>query len=212
VERAKNLRVRQVVPKRYDFAVLGPALTVLAYLVGSISFGLLLAAEQGVDLRSIGSGNIGATNVGRALGKSTGRKVMLLDMLKGFVPVALARWVFDLSWPWITVIGIVAVLGHVFPIWHGFRGGKGAATAGGALLAALPAIGGATVLTFVVVKKLSRRASVASLSAATMAAALTMTFDGRQWPIQLAVGLWVIVVWRHTENIARLLRGEEPPG
>jgi glycerol-3-phosphate acyltransferase PlsY len=192
--------------------VIGPALTVLAYLVGSISFGLLLASEQGVDLRSIGSGNIGATNVGRALGKSTGRKVMLLDMLKGFIPVALARWVFDLSWPWITVIGIVAVLGHVFPIWHGFRGGKGAATAGGVLLAALPAIGGATLLTFVVVKKLSRRASVASLSAATLAAALTMAFDGRQWPIQLAVGLWVIVVWRHSENIARLLRGEEPPG
>jgi glycerol-3-phosphate acyltransferase PlsY len=211
VERAKNLRIRRG-PKRYDFAVIGSALTVLAYLLGSISFGLLLASEQGVDLRNIGSGNIGATNVGRALGKSTGRKVMLLDMLKGFIPVALARWVFDLSWPWITVIGIVAVLGHVFPIWHGFRGGKGAATAGGVLLAALPAIGGATLLTFVVVKKLSRRASVASLSAATLAAALTMAFDGRQWPIQLAVGLWVIVVWRHSENIARLLRGEEPPG
>jgi glycerol-3-phosphate acyltransferase PlsY len=192
--------------------VIGSALTVLAYLLGSISFGLLLASEQGVDLRSIGSGNIGATNVGRALGKSVGRKVMLLDMLKGFVPVALARWVFDLSWPWITVIGIVAVLGHVFPIWHGFRGGKGAATAGGVLLGALPAIGGAALLTFVIVKKLSRRASVASLSAATLAAALAMTLDGRQWPIQLAVGLWVIVVWRHSENIARLLRGEEPPG
>jgi glycerol-3-phosphate acyltransferase PlsY len=64
----------------------------------------------------------------------------------------------------------------------------------------------------VLVKKVSRRASVASLSAATLAAALTMAFDGRQWPIQLAVGLWILVVFRHTENIARLLRGEEPPG
>jgi glycerol-3-phosphate acyltransferase PlsY len=192
--------------------VLGPALTLAAYLVGSISFGLVFASRKGVDLRAIGSGNIGATNVGRALGKTTGRKVMLLDILKGFVPVVLARWVFDLSWPWITLVGIAAALGHVFPIWHGFRGGKGAATAGGVLLGALPPIGGATLITFVLVKKLSRRASVASLSAATLAAALTIALDGRQWPIQLAVGLWIIVVLRHAENIGRLLRGEEPPG
>jgi glycerol-3-phosphate acyltransferase PlsY len=192
--------------------VLGPALTVGAYLVGSISFGLLLASQQGVDLRSIGSGNIGATNVGRALGGRTGRTVMLLDMLKGFVPVALARWVFDLPWPWVTAVGIAAVVGHVVPIWHSFRGGKGVATAGGVLLAALPPIGAATLATFIVVKKSSRRASVASLSAATVAVALTMGLDGRQWPIQLAVGLWLIVVLRHIENIARLLRGEEPPG
>jgi len=192
--------------------VLGAALTVAAYLIGSISFGLLYASEQGIDLRGIGSGNIGATNASRALGKRTGRKVMLLDMLKGFVPVAVAHWVFNLSWPWITAVGIAAVLGHMFPIWHGFRGGKGAATAGGVLLAALPPIGAAALGTFVLVKKVSRRASVASLSAATLAAALTMAFDGRQWPIQLAVGLWILIVFRHTENIARLLRGEEPPG
>lgn len=191
--------------------MLGPALTVAAYLLGSISFGLLLASRQGVDLRSIGSGNVGATNVGRALGKSAGRKVMLLDMLKGFVPVVLARWVFAVSWPWITAVGIAAVIGHVWPIWHGFRGGKGAATAGGVLLAALPPIGGATLLTFLAAKKLSRRASVASLSAATLAAAVTMVFDGRQWPVLLTVGLWLIIVLRHRKNIARLLRGDEPP-
>lgn len=191
--------------------MLGPFLTLAAYLAGSISFGLLLARREGVDLRSIGSGNIGATNVGRALGKSRGRQVMLLDMLKGFVPVALARWVLNLSWPWVTAVGIAAVLGHVLPIWHGFRGGKGAATAGGVLLAALPPIGGATLLTFVVVKKVSRRASVASLSAATLAACLVLLFDGRQWPVLLGLGLWLIIVVRHAGNIARLLRGEEPP-
>jgi len=192
--------------------VLGPALTLVAYLAGSISFGILFASREGVDLRTIGSGNVGATNVGRALGKGTGRKVMLLDMLKGFVPVALAHWAFELPWPWITGVGIAAALGHVFPIWHGFRGGKGAATAGGVLLGALPRVGVATLITFVLVKKLSRRASVASLSAATVAAALTIAFDGRRWPIQLAAGLWIIVVLRHARNIVRLLRGEEPPG
>jgi glycerol-3-phosphate acyltransferase PlsY len=191
--------------------VLGPALTLAAYLLGSVSFGLLFASRQDVDLRTIGSGNIGATNASRALGKTTGRKVMLLDMLKGFVPVVLARWAFDLSWPWITAVGIAAAVGHVFPIWHAFRGGKGAATAGGVLLGALPSVGVATLLTFVLVKKLSKRASVASLSAATVAAALTLAFDGREWPIRLAVGLWIIVVLRHADNIARLLRGEEPP-
>lgn len=192
--------------------MLGPVLTLAAYLAGSVSFGLLLAGRQGVDLRSVGSGNIGATNVGRALGRSKGRQVMVLDMLKGFIPVALARWVLDLPWPWVTAVGIAAVLGHVLPIWHGFRGGKGAATAGGVLLGALPVIGGATLVTFGLVKKLSRRASVASLSAATLAAILTMVLDGRLWPIQLALGLWFLVVVRHIGNIARLLRGEEPPG
>jgi len=192
--------------------VLGPALTLAAYLVGSISFGLLLAGKEGVDLRSIGSGNIGATNVGRALGKSKGRQVMLLDTLKGLIPVALARWALDLPWPWVTAVGIAAVLGHVLPIWHGFRGGKGAATAGGVLLAALPPIGAATLITFVVVKRLSRRASVASLGASTTAAILVLGFDRRQWPIVLVLGLWVIVVVRHSANIARLLRGAEPPG
>ncbi len=190
--------------------MLGPALTLAAYLLGSVSFGLLFAARQGVDLRAIGSGNIGATNVGRALGKATGRKVMLLDMLKGFLPVALARWGFDLPWPWITAVGIAAALGHVFPIWHAFRGGKGAATAAGVLLGALPPIGLATLVTFVLVKKVSKRASAASLSAATVAAALTIGLDGREWPIRLAMALWIIVVLRHLENIVRLLRGEEP--
>jgi len=199
-------------PKRYDSAVLGPVLTVAAYLLGSISFGLVFAARQGADLRAIGSGNIGATNVGRALGKGTARKVMVLDMLKGFIPVVLARWAFDLPWPWITAVGIAATLGHVFPIWHSFQGGKGAATAAGVLLGALPPIGVATLLTFGVVKKFSRRASVASLSAATVAAALAIAIDGRQWPIQLAAGLWIIVVLRHAGNIVRLLRGEERPG
>lgn len=192
--------------------MLGPALTLAAYLLGSVSFGLMMASGAGVDLRGIGSGNTGATNVGRALGKSSGRKVLLLDMLKGFIPVFLARWAFELPWPWITAVGISAAVGHCYPIWHGFRGGKGAATAAGVMLAALPLIGVATLLAFVVVKKLSQRTSVASLASATLAPLMTMAFDGRQWPIQLAMGLWVLVLWRHSDNIVRLLKGEEPPG
>lgn len=192
--------------------MVGPVLTIAAYLFGSISFGLIFAKRRGIDLRSIGSGNIGATNVGRALGKQTGRLVLVLDMLKGFVPVALARWAFDLPWPWITAVGLAAALGHVFPIWYGFRGGKGVATSGGVLLAALPPIGALTLLTFVVVKKWTRLASVGSLSAATVGAALTLVLDGGEWPVLLATGLWFLVVLRHWGNLIRLLRGEERVG
>lgn len=192
--------------------MLGPALTLAAYLIGSISFGLLEASRQGVDLRHIGSGNVGATNVARALGRGTGRKVLLLDMLKGLLPVAAARWAFDLSWPWITAVGIGAVVGHCFPIWHGFRGGKGAATSGGVLLGALPPIGAVTLATWAVAKKVTRRASVASLSAATLGAGLAILGYGTQWPARLAIGLWFLIVVRHASNIGRLLRGEEPPG
>lgn len=192
--------------------MLAPALTVAAYLVGSISFGLLEASRRGVDLRSIGSGNVGATNAARALGRSTGRKVLLLDMLKGLLPVALARWVLELSWPWISAVGMAAAVGHCFPVWHGFRGGKGAATAGGVLLGALPLIGLVTLATWASVKKISRRASVASLSAATVGAGLAVVRYGTDWPGRLAVGLWVLIVIRHASNIGRLLRGEEPAG
>lgn len=187
-------------------------MTIAAYLLGSVSFGLIIARRRGVDLRTIGSGNIGATNAGRALGKPTGRLVMVLDMLKGFVPVALARYALDLPWPWITAVGLAAAVGHVFPIWYGFRGGKGAATSGGVLLGALPPIGLATLLTFVVAKRWSRLASVGSLTAATVGAGLTLFVDGRQWPVLLATGLWVLVVIRHAGNIVRLLRGEERIG
>lgn len=192
--------------------MVGPALTIASYLLGSVSFGLIFAKRRHVDLRAVGSGNIGATNVGRALGKRAGRVVLLLDMLKGFFPVALAHWVFDLSWPWITAVGLAATIGHVFPIWYGFRGGKGAATSGGVLLAALPPIGALTLLTFVVAKRWTRLASVGSLAAATVGAVLTLVVDGGEWPVLLATGLWFLVVLRHWGNIVRLLRGEERAG
>ena len=190
----------------------GPVLTVASYLLGSIGFGLLVARRRNVDLRTVGSGNIGATNVGRVLGWRAGFVVLVLDMLKGFVPVAVARWGLDLTWPWITAVGLAATLGHVFPIWHGFRGAKGAATAGGVLIAALPAIGVATLVTYVAALKWTHVGSIGSLSAASVGAILTLFFDGREWPVTLATGLWLLVVLRHFGNLMRLLRGEERIG
>lgn len=191
--------------------MIGPALAVVAYLLGSVSFGLVIAGRRGVDLRAIGSGNIGATNVSRALGKKTGRLVMVLDMLKGLIPVVVARWVLDLDWPWIAATGWAATIGHVFPIWHALRGGKGAATAGGVLLGALPDVGVLSLLAFLVARKMSRRASVASLLSGTVGTFAALALYGEGWPFYLAAGLWFIVVLRHYENIGRLLRGEEPP-
>ena len=186
-------------------------LVVSAYLLGSVSFALIAARRRGIDLRSVGSGNLGATNVARALGSKTGRIVMLLDGLKGFLPTAIAHWAIPQDWPTIVAAGWAATIGHCFPIWHSFAGGKGAATSAGVLLGAIPGVGALAACTFILTKKLSRRASVASLSAASLAAVAAFFLYGNSWPTYLACGLWLLIVIRHTDNIGRLLRGEEPP-
>jgi acyl phosphate:glycerol-3-phosphate acyltransferase len=191
-------------------AVLGPALTLLAYLLGSIGTGLLLARRRGVDLRSIGSGNIGATNVGRALGKGTGRLVLVLDALKGFVPALLARLMLGPADPWTAATGFAAAFGHCFPVWHGFRGGKGAATAAGVLLAVVPPAGVLAGLTFFGLRKASRRASVGSLGGAAVGATATLALGAGRWPSLMALGLLLLVVLRHRDNLGRLLTGREP--
>lgn len=192
--------------------MLGPALTLGSYLLGSISTGLLLARERGVDLRQVGSGNVGATNVGRALGKRAGRMVLVLDAAKGALPALLARATLGADDPWTAATGAAAAVGHCYPIWHGFDGGKGAATAAGVLLVLSPPAGLAAAGTYVALKKVSRRASVGSLGGALVGAGVTLGLHGpgspRTW---MAAGLLALVVLRHRDNIERLWRGEEPP-
>jgi len=191
--------------------LLGPALVALGYLLGSISFGLVLAARRGVDLRAEGSGNIGATNVSRVLGKKAGRIVMALDAIKGLVPALTAALLLGVDDPWTAATGVAAALGHVLPVWHRFRGGKGAATAGGVLLAVVPPAGAAALVTFGVLKKLTRRASVGSLGGSAVGLGVTLALHGRAWPTVMACALLVLIVIRHAGNIRRLVRGEEPP-
>jgi glycerol-3-phosphate acyltransferase PlsY len=189
----------------------GIACTVAAYLVGSISFGLLIARRHGVDLRRIGSGNIGATNVGRALGRRAAWMVLVLDGLKGAVPVAAARFALQAPALWIAPIGVAAVLGHLFPIWHGLRGGKGAATGVGALIAAVPLAGGAAAMTYFGLRALTRRSSVGSLGAALVGVAVTASLH-RASPLTMMAGaIAALIVIRHVDNIQRLMRGDEPP-
>lgn len=192
--------------------MLGPALTVGSYLLGSISSALILAKRRGVDLRHEGSGNPGATNVARVLGERAGRLVLVFDAGKGALPALLARVALGPDDPWTAATGAAAALGHCFPVWHGFRGGKGAATAAGVLLVLVPPAGLAAAGTFFALKKLTKRASVGSIGGALVGAGATLALLGpaspRTWMAGALLGL---VLVRHADNLGRIVRGEEPP-
>lgn len=193
------------------------ALLLGAYLLGSVSFGLLLVRRaRGVDVRATGSGNPGATNALRAAGPAVGVTVLALDVAKGFLPVAAGRAVEiperGLAW-----IGAAAVVGHVFPLWHRFRGGKGVATAAGALTALAPWPMLAAFVLFLVTVASTRIVSLGSVLAA-LSAPLFWAVGGRLgwWspPPTMAlagcVAISLLVLWRHQDNLRRLSRGEEP--
>jgi acyl phosphate:glycerol-3-phosphate acyltransferase len=192
----------------------------IAYLLGSIPFGLLLMRVfRREDIRQSGSGNIGATNVLRTGGKGLGALTFLLDAAKGYVAVLLAYTAarqLDLP-PETTqnlaaVAVICALLGHVFTIWLGFRGGKGVATGFGVFLAFSPEAALAALATFIVVVLLSRYVSLASILAciAFLFACVTLA-HGRQTPFLLAVEIAapLLIIAKHSKNIGRLLHGTE---
>jgi len=184
-------------------------LVLLAYLLGSLSFGLLIARLYGeADLRRSGSGNIGATNVARTLGKTAGILTLLGDGAKGLVAVLLAQaWGQASILP--AVAACVAVLGHMFPLYHGFRGGKGVATALGALLPMLPLplLGG--LLVWLVVVVIWRYVSAGSILAALVVPLLAALWS-YPWPLVLAaVLIALLVLYKHRDNFHRLRRGGE---
>ncbi len=181
-----------------------PAAALLAYLLGSIPFGLLLTRAAGLgDIRAIGSGNIGATNVLRTGHRGLAAATLLLDALKGAVAVLLCTLLFGpLTAP---VAACAAVIGHCAPPWLGFRGGKGVATALGVILALDWRVGLACCLAWLVVAGLSRVSSAGALAAVVLAPALA------PWPASASLGvIALIVVVRHRANIKRLIAGTEP--
>ncbi|MFT3971965.1 MAG: glycerol-3-phosphate 1-O-acyltransferase PlsY [Amaricoccus sp.] len=181
---------------------------VLGYLVGSIPFGVLVTRAMGLgDLRSIGSGNIGATNVLRTGNKGAALATLLLDGGKGAVAVLVARAIAGEPAALFAALG--AFLGHLFPVWLGFRGGKGVATFLGILLALAWPAGIAACLTWLATAFAFRFSSLAALVAAASAPVWLALF-GRSDAIWLAVALAVLVVVRHHANIRRLLAGTEP--
>jgi glycerol-3-phosphate acyltransferase PlsY len=189
--------------------MLAALLVALGYLAGSVPFGVLITRWLiGVDVRSAGSGNIGATNVARVAGKKLGVLVLLLDALKGAAPVLISLHWSSENWLHATV-GLAAFLGHVFPIWLRFRGGKGVATALGVLAVLVPdsALVGAGV--YVLLFALFRVSSIGSLAGGISAVAVAMLRERAiEYQILTAL-LFVLVLYTHRANIQRLLKKTE---
>ena len=179
----------------------------VAYLLGSIPFGLLLTRLAGMgDIRRIGSGNIGATNVLRTGSTKLAALTLLLDAGKGAAAVLLARSFGPDS---AALAALAVVIGHMFPLWLGFKGGKGVAPAGGALLAYVPLVGVAAGATWLAVVLATRYSSLAAIVATLLAPlyAWLVTRDAGATATVLAIAL--LVLWRHRANMQRLVRGEE---
>ena len=186
-------------------------LTLLSYLLGSIPFGLLIAKTKGVDIRTQGSGNIGATNVLRCLGKPAGISCFVLDVLKGFVPafcflkMGLSNPSPDLG----LLFGVAAILGHNFPVFLKFKGGKGVATSAGVLLGVAPLAVALGLLAWVLVFVTSGYVSLGSIIAALIVI-LTSWTAGYSFVTAVALTLLgALTIWRHRTNIERLLAGNE---
>lgn len=179
----------------------------LGYGFGSIPFGLILTKIAGAgDVRAIGSGNIGATNVLRTGNKGLAAATLLLDAFKGFVPVYLAsRWFWeDTGWT-----ALFAVIGHCFPVWLGFKGGKGVATAAGVAFGLGWPIGLAYAGIWLAVLAITRISSLAGMSAVVAAVIAAALLGEPTWVKVLAL-IAVLVLWMHRENIRRLVAGTEP--
>jgi len=179
----------------------------LAYLAGSIPFGLILTKATGHgDIRELGSGNIGATNVLRTGDKALALATLLCDVAKGFLPVIVAARV---GTEFADIAALCAVLGHVFPVWLGFRGGKGVATGLGVLIAYAWPVAAAALATWLVVVAVFRYSSVAALAATTMAPLYTWYFVSSGRSVLVVLAIVLLVMWRHRANVMRLMRGEE---
>ena len=186
----------------------------LGYLFGSFPSGYLAGRiTKGVDIRSLGSGSTGATNVLRHIGKRAAIAVFLIDVFKGVLSILLAKY-FLLNDSWQVAIGLSTLIGHIWPVWLNWRGGKAVATGLGIFLGLSLQVGLATLGIFILMIALFRIVSLASISAAlTLPLIMFLSFQESSISIPyLIVSLlaMTLVVWRHRENIARLIKGKEP--
>lgn len=187
-----------------------PLLALLGYAIGSIPFSFLVARRFGIkDVRAVGSGNVGATNVMRSAGKLPGILALVLDGAKGALTVLLARGLTT-SEAEVCAAGIFAMIGHLFPVWLGFRGGKGVATGAGLFLPLAPGALGIAVLTFVAVLAIFRYVSLASIVASLALPAAAYLLGGTTTVAVTGLVAALMVAVKHHANIGRLVRGVEP--
>ena len=179
---------------------------IIGYLLGSIPFGMLLTRARGIDIRTVGSGNIGTTNVLRTGNKGLAAATLLLDGGKGAVAVLLGQHFGGVEAGMLA--GVAAFLGHCYPIWLGFKGGKGVATLLGVALAAVPLAGVIALVAWVAAAAATRFSSVGGLAAAVAAPVAAYLLGAQHSAIALAV-MSAILVWKHRDNIARLRAGTE---
>lgn len=185
----------------------GLLVLVAAYLIGSVSYAILVASTQGIDIRTVGSGNPGVSNVLRTLGKKSAALVLLGDALKGVIAAALGTYVVGEPFGWVALF--VAMIGHAFPIWHGFRGGKSVATVLGGVVFLAPAVGGLLAVIWLVVVLVWKTASVASLIVMVLLVPLIYAAEGAGAELAWASLIAAFVIVRHAGNIRRLSSGRE---
>ena len=198
------------------------AVLIGSYLLGSLPFGYLAGQLAGIDIRKVGSGNVGATNVVRVLGKRYGYPVFALDFLKGFGAVMISKLMAPgraPEWNLPEIFGILAamssVLGHLYPPWLKFKGGKGVATSAGALLALTPVATLIGIAIWILVFWLTRYVSLASVTAAVILPIVILAIGSHdrhnEKPLVYSSAcVAAVVIWRHRSNLLRLMRGTEP--
>lgn len=197
--------------------ILGWVVLAFGYLLGAVPFGHLFAKAKGVDILSVGSGNIGATNVGRALGKTAAAIVFSLDVLKGLLPAILGRFLvppdvfFGLTGAEVGLLaGALAVLGHMASPFLRFRGGKGVATGLGAMIGASPLVAFLALGAFIVVVALTRIVSLGAIISMPVMMVVGFMIETSVIFRAMFVVLGGLIIYRHRANMVRLLRGEEP--
>jgi acyl phosphate:glycerol-3-phosphate acyltransferase len=185
---------------------------VAAYVVGSIDFAVIVARMHGVDIHEVGSGNPGASNVLRSIGRLPAAMVLIGDTLKGVIGAAMgmiAAGSVDFQVEWAFLAGFAAVVGHCYPVFHRFRGGKGVATGLGVLLFTVPIVGVIVVAGWLMLVKLTKTASISSLIAVAASVPLAIWQGVEGMSLVWLLATVVLVVWRHRANIQRVFTGSE---
>ena len=185
---------------------------VAAYVVGSIDFAVIVARMHGVDIREVGSGNPGASNVLRSIGRLPGAMVLIGDTLKGVIGSAMGMIASGTSDPqieWAVLAGLMAVIGHCYPVFHRFKGGKGVATGLGVLFFTVPLAGLIVVVSWLILLKLTKTASISSLIVAFAAIPLAIWQGITGMSLVWLLATVVLIVWRHKANIQRVFTGSE---